>query len=59
MPVRHFICSGYVHAFENANPSCLCEELSEMSVLAIMSGGWFIWANFLNTIIDTALDGYI
>ena len=31
--------------FENVNPRCLCEELSEMTVLSIKSGGWFIWAN--------------
>ena len=28
-----------------------------MTVLSIKSGGWFIWANFLDTIIDTVLDG--
>ena len=46
------ICSDHVHVFENVNPRCLCEELSEMK-----SGGWFIWANFLDTIIGTVLDG--
>ena len=51
------ICSDHVHVFENVNPRCLCEELSKMTVLSIKSGVWFIWANFLDTIIDTVLDG--
>ena len=28
-----------------------------MTVLSIKSSGWFIWANFLDTVIDTVLDG--
>ena len=36
---------------------CAKNLLSEMTVLSIKSGGWFIWANFMDTIIDTVLDG--
>ena len=54
--VISLICSDHVHVLGNVNTRCLYEELSEMTLLSIKSGGWFIWANFLDTIIDTALD---